>query len=347
MLFSATLNTAVEDLAALAMVKPVRIHANAMNRVVDSLEQEFVKAPSEELREAVLLSLVTRNYRKSVIIFCATRKACHRVAIILGLCGLRFTEIHGSLSQTDRVRALEQFQQSEADVLIATDLAARGLDLQNVETVINLHMPLDIARYIHRVGRTARMGRAGRAVTIYTESEYAKVKALGKQVCTKVKSKVVKRSVASDAVQQMAEKIKMLTEDIEAILVEESLERETRLADVLAKKTENLEKHKDSINSRPEKQWFQSNKEKQQLKQEDKTRAKSLRMEDGHNAGRGKREGGRTGALKRKFQQKKEQEKADREADFSRARKAAKRQRRAERPQRGFEDMPQKTRRGR
>merc|ERR1719487_1202568 len=157
--------------------------------------------------------------------------------------------------------ALKKFQDRQADFLLATDLAARGLDLNKVETVINFHLPLDVARYIHRVGRTARMGRAGRAVTIYCPEEYGRVKQLGKQCCTKVKSKVVKRTVASEAVQTWVDKIKELKADIDLIVQEESLEREERLADLLVSKSDNMQKHKKDISSRPAKTWYLSNKE--------------------------------------------------------------------------------------
>merc|ERR1719281_2325957 len=240
MLFSATMNTSVEELSAFALVKPVRVHASPVNRVAETLEQEFVKAPAEAYREAVLMSLVTRNYKDRVIVFCATRQSAHRLAIGFGLCGLSFTEIHGNLAQAERVEGLQRFQRGEADFLLATDLAARGLDLSKVETVINFHLPLDTARYIHRVGRTARMGRAGRAVTIYCPEEYGKVKMLGKQCCTKVKSKVVKRTIAGDSLQTWVDKLKGLSEDVQEIIADEALEREERLADLLVNKSDNL-----------------------------------------------------------------------------------------------------------
>eukprot|EP00930_Biecheleria_cincta_P020902 TRINITY_DN15605_c0_g1_i3.p1 TRINITY_DN15605_c0_g1~~TRINITY_DN15605_c0_g1_i3.p1 ORF type:complete len:700 (-),score=162.24 TRINITY_DN15605_c0_g1_i3:32-2095(-) len=228
MLFSATLNASVEDLAALALVKAVRLHANPVNKVAETLEQEFVKAPSEALREAALLSLCARNYTSKVIIFCATKQATHRLAIIFGLSGLKFAEIHGNLQQADRVKALKQFQTGEAGFLIATDLASRGLDLPGVKTVINFHLPVDVTRYVHRVGRTARMGKAGRAVTVYCPEEYAKVKELGRQCCTKIKSKVLKRTVAAEAIQHWADKIASFEEDITSIQQDEAVDKEKR-----------------------------------------------------------------------------------------------------------------------
>lgn len=344
MLFSATLNASVEDLAALALEKPVRVHANPVNRVVENLEQEFVKAPSEDLREAVLLSLCTRNYTARVIIFCATKQAAHRLAIVFGFCGLNFAEIHGNLAQADRVQALQRFQQEEVDFLLATDLASRGLDLSNVDIVINFHLPVDVARYIHRVGRTARMGRTGRAVTIYCPEEYLKVKKLGKLCCTKVKSKVLKRSVATDAIKTWADKVDGLKEDIEAILEEEKVERELRLSDMLVEKSENLEKHKAQIRGRPEKEWYMTNNEKFKLKS-----AEAAKLQNGLDAApevgaptakrrkdaEEKQPPAKKNKTRERYLQKKEQEKEERASAEARIRAAARRSRKATRPQKG------------
>jgi len=354
MLFSATMNTSVEELAKLALVKPVRVSANPVNRVAETLEQEFVKAPSEKLREAVLMSLVSRSYKSRVIVFCATRHAAHRLAIVFGLCGLSFAEIHGNLPQGDRVQALQRFQRQEADFLLATDLAARGLDLCNVETVINFHLPLDVSRYIHRVGRTARMGRAGRAVTIYCPEEYTKVKKLGRQCCSQVKSKVLKRTVAGDAVDTWATKIDGFKEDIEAILEDESLEKEIRLADMLAGKSDNLQKHKAAINGRPAKTWYMTNNEKRKAKQADGERVREAEAtfgEEEENGG-GKRrrepspdgqevaEAKRRKRAREKHEQRKQEEKAEREQAERRIRASARRSKKSDKPTKGAETTP-------
>jgi len=270
MLFSATMNASVEDLAALALVKPERIHASPVNAVAQTLEQEFVKAPSAELREAALLSLASRNYNSRVIIFCSTKEVTHRLAIIFGLCGLKFAEIHGNLSQVERAASLQQFQNGEADFLLATDIASRGLDLPNIKTVINFQLPVDVTRYIHRVGRTARMGRAGQAVTIYCPEEYTKVKQLGRQCCNQVKSKVLRRSIAAEAIQHWADRIAGFEQDIASIIEEEKVDKELELADLLTQKSENMQKYKKEIESRPAKEWFMSNRDKQKLQWEEK-----------------------------------------------------------------------------
>jgi len=351
MLFSATLNASVEDLAALALVKPERIHASPVNAVAQTLEQEFVKAPSEELREAALLSLVTRNYNSKVIVFCSTKEAAHRIAIVFGLCGLKFAEIHGNLSQTERATSLQRFQQSQAEFLIATDIASRGLDLPCTKTVINFHLPVDVTRYIHRVGRTARMGRTGRAVSIYTPEEYPKVKLLGRECSSKVQSKVVRRSIAAEAIQHWADKVASFEEDITAIIQEESVDKELRLADLLTQKSDNLEKHKKDIAARPAKEWFMSNKDKAKLKQSEKqslqeAEAKALAGDDEEKESKKRKKGPLTEeelqekrALRNRarLKAKREAEKAEREREQLRARASAKRSRRA---QRDAEEFP-------
>jgi ATP-dependent RNA helicase DDX27 len=262
LLFSATVNTEVQDLAAIALQKPMRVSATKVNKVARNLVQEFVqvtpvegsskleksrkrdekkgrkersrkskkggqgsedeeedggedddgedddgredywerkerqekkKKEEEELekieaanvkqREATLVALCKNTYKKRTIIFFSTKKQAHRCAIMFGLLGLKFSELHGNLSQTDRCEGIESFQNGEADFLLATDLAARGLDIHGVEAVINFECPKEDAKYIHRVGRTARMGASGCSVTLYCgDEEYKRVKRLAKQV---------------------------------------------------------------------------------------------------------------------------------------------------------------------
>eukprot|EP00913_Durusdinium_trenchii_P029211 g27385.t1 len=135
MLFSATLNASVEDLAALALVKPERIHASPVNAVAQTLEQEFVKAPNPELREAALLSLASRNYN--------SRSIEHQRSGVGG--DVRHVESKLLSAQGERATSLERFQNGQADFLLATDIASRGLDLPSIKTVINFQLPVDAA----------------------------------------------------------------------------------------------------------------------------------------------------------------------------------------------------------
>ncbi|KAF4736092.1 putative ATP-dependent RNA helicase ddx27, partial [Perkinsus olseni] len=153
----------------------------------------------------------------------------------------------------------------KATHLICTDLAARGLDLPHVETVVNFELPPDVTKYVHRVGRTARAGASGTSVTMYTPGEYKEVKHIAKKCTADVKkkkssdpnhAKVLERTVDSEDVKAMAVKITESEDKVKQIMQEESVERELRLADVMAKKVDNMKTHRKEIDRRPRQQWI-------------------------------------------------------------------------------------------
>ena len=98
--------------------------------------------------------------------------------IVLGLLGLKVAELHGSLSQTARLEALANFKNGLAHILVCTDVAARGLDIPSVRTVVNMTLPNNYKSYVHRVGRTARAGKQGRSVSLVGESEWKILKTI-------------------------------------------------------------------------------------------------------------------------------------------------------------------------
>lgn len=167
LLFSATMNTKVDDLIKLSLKRPVRIRVSDKNNsgnntsnndveVAPHLEQEFirVRAGNEGInREAMLLALLTRTFTSQTIVFFDLKVQAHKLMILCGLCGIKCTELHGNLSQAQRLEALESFRKGEVNVLLATDLAGRGIDIQNVDTVVNFEMPSQISSYIHRIGK--------------------------------------------------------------------------------------------------------------------------------------------------------------------------------------------------
>lgn len=141
LLFSATIRENVNKLAELTMRKPIRLSADPDNSTAEKLHQQIFKlAKSDDTyREAALLTVVTKveEYTQKVIIFFKTKQQCHRMAIILGLLGLTACELHGNLSQTQRISAFHDFKEGKYNFLLATDLAARGLDIKEVKSVIN------------------------------------------------------------------------------------------------------------------------------------------------------------------------------------------------------------------
>jgi len=279
MLFSATLNTDVQNLATLALQKPIRITSNAPNKVVKTLHQEFIKIGSDDERGASLLALVRRKMEESkienkeedlTIIFFSRKKDAHWLATIFGLANICCTELHGNLSQTQRIEGVTRFQKGNVKFLLATDLASRGLDLYGVGTVINYEVPNESVKYIHRVGRTARMGNSGSSITLYTDEEYGQVKKLGKLCSAEMKAEITKRTLAANIVESASADIQKWDVDVLAIMEEETMEREMRLAEIQANKADNMVKHKDEIYNKPQKLWTQSTKEKHEVQEQEK-----------------------------------------------------------------------------
>ena len=118
--------------------------------------------------------------------------------LVMGLAGIRAAELHGNLTQLQRLQALESFKEGKADLLLCTDLAGRGLDIRGVEAVINYEMPKDLTTYVHRVGRTARAGRNGRAVTLVGEGRRLLMKQVARHCKGLAKSRTIPQSVIED-----------------------------------------------------------------------------------------------------------------------------------------------------
>ena len=134
--------------------------------------------PALVRREATLLILCLKAFKKRVIIFFNEKKQCGRLHALFAFFGLKAVEVHGDLSQEERLDNVEKFQRGEADFLLATDLVARGIDISAVKAVLNFSFPTEPKRYLHRIGRTARAGSYGQAVTLCNDEERKEIKKL-------------------------------------------------------------------------------------------------------------------------------------------------------------------------
>ncbi|THV04926.1 DEAD-domain-containing protein [Dendrothele bispora CBS 962.96] len=267
MLFSATMTDSVDELIKMSLNKPVRLFVDPKRSTAKGLVQEFVRvrAGKEAERSALLVTLCKRTFKSRVIVFLRSKKLAHQMRIVFSLVGMKCSELHGDLSQEQRLQALQQFRDGSVDFLMATDLASRGLDIKGVETIINYDMPGQLAQYLHRVGRTARAGAKGRSVTLVGEADRKMLKAAIKHASSE--DQVRHRIIPSEAVSKWVEKLEELKPEIAAVLQEEKEEKQIRQAEMELKKGQNIIEHHDEIYSRPARTWFQSEKEKQGAKE--------------------------------------------------------------------------------
>lgn len=170
-LFSATMTGEVEKIAADFVTDPVRVSVTPEKPVVENIQQEvcFVKQENKlPLLQAYLRGQSDRKGTHSTIVFCRTKYGCEKLSKQLNKHGFRSDAIHGDKSQGARQRALTGFRTGRVPVLIATDVAARGIDVRSISLVINYDIPEASDSYVHRIGRTARAEAEGNAVTFCT-----------------------------------------------------------------------------------------------------------------------------------------------------------------------------------
>lgn len=184
-LFSATMSSKVESLQRASLKDPLKVSINSKYQTVSTLLQSLVVIPHIH-KDTYLVYLLNEFAGRSAIVFTRTVNETQRLALLLRALGFGAIPLHGQLSQSSRLGALNKFRSGSRNLLIATDVASRGLDIPNVDVVINYDLPGDDKTYIHRVGRTARAGRSGHAISLTTQYDFEVwqriEKSLGKEI---------------------------------------------------------------------------------------------------------------------------------------------------------------------
>lgn len=180
LLFSATFPPTIEEVASRVMRRPKMVKVDSLVGNLD-IEQSFYKVENGTRLKAIHL-LLMEHEPESSLIFCNTKQEVEELKNNLQELGFGVLSLHGDLEQRDRDLVLTRFANKSASILVATDVAARGLDIEAVDVVINYQIARDSEVHLHRVGRTGRAGKMGRAFTLYTDKEAFKLKSLGEQI---------------------------------------------------------------------------------------------------------------------------------------------------------------------
>lgn len=170
LLFSATFSPEIKRLASSYLQDPVTIEVARPNETASTVEQCFYRAEGDDKRRALCAVLQERGIRQAFV-FTNSKLGCARLTRALERDGYRAAALHGDKSQDERLKALEAFKQGEVDLLVCTDVAARGLDIKDVPAVFNYDVPFNAEDYVHRIGRTGRAGASGLAVTLVSSQD--------------------------------------------------------------------------------------------------------------------------------------------------------------------------------
>lgn len=211
LLFSATMPRPIQRLAEKYMVDPQIVTINKENLTVPLIQQYYYEIHQMSKLEALCRIVDYENY-DSVIIFCRTKRGVDELSASLQTRGYFAEGLHGDLTQAQRDKTMNSFRQGDTEILVATDVAARGLDIERVSHVINYDIPQDPESYVHRIGRTGRAGREGKAITLIVPQEYRQLRVIEKLI----KSNISKATLPTfqDLIEQQTEQLKNSLRDI-------------------------------------------------------------------------------------------------------------------------------------
>ena len=170
MLFSATIPEEIQELCSKHLKRPVNIEIQSSGLVVDKIENVLFRVRGEE-KLKYLRMLLAKEKPETAVIFCRTKENVDVEYDYLKSLGYSVDKIHGGMLQKDRISTMERFKKGDFRILVATDIASRGIDVEGITHVINVDVPLEREAYVHRIGRTARAGKSGKAITFVTPYE--------------------------------------------------------------------------------------------------------------------------------------------------------------------------------
>lgn len=190
MLFSATLEEKIEKLCVKYMNNPEKIEISKKNITTDIIEQEYYEVESDR-KFSLLNKIIYTERPDSCIIFCNTKAEVGSIAIKMKNKGFDTKALHGGMEQKDRLEVIQEFKRGRFPFLVATDVAARGIDIEEITHVINYEVPAEKESYVHRIGRTGRAGHKGKSITLVSEYEYRRFKSIEEYIGYSVPKKEI------------------------------------------------------------------------------------------------------------------------------------------------------------
>lgn len=237
MLFSATMPEPIKKLAQNILNEPEFVSVTPSNATTnEDIEQQYYVINEYE-REAALIRLLDTIEPKKAVMFCRTKKEVDTLATKLVALGYPAKGLHGDMDQPQREEVIKAFRDSQIELLIATDVAARGIHVNGISHVFNVHIPFDPDSYVHRIGRTGRAGQKGVAITLCTPLEYHSLQKIAKKIGTKIEHKNIPtlKELKVEKLDKIANNIKQMPLLEEATAVLDVLEDEMSIAKIALK----------------------------------------------------------------------------------------------------------------
>ncbi len=236
LLFSATMSREIKALAQRILKDPATVAITGGNVTNDKIRQLFYVVDEQERDDALVRLLDYKNPDKSII-FCRMKKEVDRLRDYLAAQGYEAKGLHGDMDQRQREATIRVFKNGGAEILIATDVAARGLDVNDVSHVFNYHLPFDPESYVHRIGRTGRAGREGTAISIVSPHEFRSLQRIQKSVGSTIESRIIPRieEVRNRRSDALVERIESQKVDAASYAMIETLKEEYDLTTLACK----------------------------------------------------------------------------------------------------------------
>ncbi len=228
LLFSATMPEPIKDLARHILHEPKFVSVTKKETTNKDIRQLYYVIEEKD-RDDAIVRLLDKEAPEKAIIFCRMKREVDRVAELLQAQGMNARGLHGDMEMRERMEVIKGFRGQEIDVLVATDVAARGLNIENVSHVFNYHIPFDPESYVHRIGRTGRAGKKGTAITLVTPLEFKELERIRQKVGTKMEYGFVDNDgdeSTEDLTERFVERLRAQDIHEEAVKIYEVLENE-------------------------------------------------------------------------------------------------------------------------